>query len=758
MRSRALKLKLFGSAVGFAVVAAVAPPLAQAQAAAGQTPSTVAEIVVTAMKQGSQSVQNVPTSIAVLGSVQLQTMGVSNFADFARSVPGLNFADLGAGDKRYIIRGVNSAGEAQTAVYYDNIPVTGLGGAATDFGGRQPDLDLYDTQQIEVLRGPQGTLYGANSQSGVIRFVTNKPNLDRFDASALADLSDTTHGGGNYAIKGMVNVPIVEGKLAARLVAYDNDQSGFIDNPLRHLKDVNYFHESGGRFSLDWQVDANTTLLGQVFYQKLNSGGQPLERPYDFVVGTTDFPADGSRSYSGFSLTPRNDEIKIYALTGTHDLGWGDLTLAASYFQRNLVDYQDDTVSFKFFGFLQQIGAFPVFPVPDGGVSISPQSSDLFSTEARLHTKFDGPINGVFGLYYDDRTIDFSTNVFATDPATGRPSSTAAQISARDFRDQTKDFAVFGEATWQITKALDLTGGLRYFDTRRDLHSETIIPFFGMGAAGVDPPEHADNNGVIGKVNLSYHLTRDVMAYAQFAQGFRAGGTNAATVAAVPSQYNPDKTNNYELGLKTSWFDRRLTADVAAYLIDIQNLQIAETFDNGAFSGVGNASGSAARSEGVEFDIKARPIPALTLTAGGNYTHAYLTQDFSGNANPNADVGALAVKGAELLNVPNWAGNVSADYGFDLTPDYRGSVGGDVEYTGRVKNTSYDAGFNEPLPSYVLVNLRASVTWRKYEVTLYADNVFDKNAQVNVINDVDDAYNVLTNRPRTVGVRLNARW
>jgi iron complex outermembrane recepter protein len=752
-------MALFGSAIGGVVLAVMTPTLALAEgAAAGDKAATVGEIVVTAMKQGSQTVQNVPTSIAVLGSAQLQTMGVSNFADFARSVPGLNFADLGPGDKRYIIRGVNSAGEAQTAVYYDNIPVTGVGGAATDFGGRQPDLDLYDTQQIEVLRGPQGTLYGANSQSGVIRFITNKPDLEQYEASALVDLSDTTDGGGNYSIKGMVNLPIVKDKLAARLVGYDNDQSGFIDNPLRHLKDVNYFHESGGRLSLDWQVDSKTSILAQVFYQKLNSGGQALERPNDFVVGATDFPADGARKYSGFSLTPRHDEIKTYALTGNHDFGWADLTIAASYFQRKVLDYQDDTVSFRYFEYLQQIGAFPTFAVPAGGVSISPQSSDLFSTEARLHTKFDGPVNGVFGVYYDDRTIDFSTNVFATDAATGLPSTTAAQISARNFHDVTKDIAVFGEATWQIDKKLALTGGLRYFDTTRDLHSETIIPFFGLGTAGVDAPEHSDNNGVIYKANLSYHLTSDVMAYAQFAQGFRAGGTNAATVAAVPSQYNPDKTNNYEIGLKTAWFDRRLTADVAAYLIDIQNLQIAETFENGAFSGVGNASGSAARSEGFEFDIKARPIPALTITAGGNYTHAYLTQDFSGNANPDADVGALAVKGAALLNVPDWTANLSADYGFDLTPDYRASVGGDVEYTGRVKNTSYDEGFNVSLPSYVLVNLRASVTWRDYQVTLYADNVFDKNAEVNVINDVDDAYNVLTNRPRTVGVRLSARW
>ncbi len=720
------------------------------------------EVVVTAFKQGAQSVQDVPSSIEVLNSERLEAMGVTNFADFSRAVPGLNFVDSGPGDKRYVIRGINSAGEAQTAVYVDNIPLTGIGAAATDFGGSQADLDLYDMQQIEVLRGPQGTLYGANSQAGVIRFVTNQPNPTRFEASALADLSGTQSGGGNYQFKGMVNLPLVDGKLAVRLVGYDDYFSGFIDNPLRQESNYNNARQAGGRLGIKWQIDADTSILGQVFYQRLNSGGQPFERPYDFTIGTNFFPADGERQYSQFSKTPHYDEVRIYSLTGVHDFHWSELTVAASYFDRGLTVYQDDTTSFRFFEFLQSIGAFPSFPVPAGGVSVSPESTRLASTEVRLNTKFDFPVNGVVGVYYDNRRNDFSTNVFATNPVTGYPEA-ATQIDQRDFQDTTKDFALFGEATWKITSRLSLLGGLRYYNDVRDLQSATQIPFFGLGVPGVDPPEHAHNTGTIKKVNVSYRLTDQAMVYAQYSEGFRAGGTNAATVALVPAQYNPDTTKNYEVGTKTSWLNNRVTANLALYDIGIYDMQVSELFGaGGAFSGVGNASGKDAESKGVEFDLSARPIEGLLISAGANYTKAKLAKDLSGMTNATLNVGSLAVDGAPVLNVPEWNASLSADYGFNVGSDYRVSVGGDVDYTGSVAQTSYDdepyANFNVRLPAYTLVNLRASVSWREYQAQLYANNVFDKNAQVNAINDVDDPYNILTNRPRTVGVRLSAHF
>jgi outer membrane receptor protein involved in Fe transport len=555
---------------------------------------------------------------------------------------------------------------------------------------------------------------------------------------------------------------VIDGKLAVRLVGYDDYTSGFIDNPLRDQNNYNEARQAGGRIGIKWQIDEDTSLLAQVFYQHLYSGGQPLERPFGFTIGDNYFAPNGERQYAQYSETPRYDDVRIYALTGEHDFHWSDLTVATSYFDRDITVYQDDTTSFRFFEYLQSLGEFPPFAVPAGGVSISPEKTGLFSTEIRLNTKFDSPINGVVGVYYDDRVNRFSTNVFATDPATGYADA-ATQIDERSFKDTTQDFAVFGEATWRITSKLSLLGGLRYYNDTRDLLSATQIPFFGLGVAGVDPPEHAQNVGTIPKVDLSYRLTDRALVYAQYSEGFRAGGTNAAPVATVPGQYNPDTTKNYEIGAKTSWLDNHLTANIAVYVIDIYNMQVAELFGaGGAFSGVGNAAGKDAESKGVELDVTARPVSGLVLEFGANYTNAKLTKDLSGVSDASIDVGTLAVKGAPLLNVPQWNASFSADYGFNVTPDYRVSIGGDVDYTGSVAQTSYDdepyANFNVRLPAYTLVNLRASVNWHSYQAQFYANNVFDKNAELNALNDVDDAYTILTNRPRTVGIRLSAHF
>jgi outer membrane receptor protein involved in Fe transport len=726
---------------------------AQDSAPAAATPDQDEVVVtVTAYKQGALAVQKVPGSIAVLGQARLEAMGVANFADFARSVAGLTFADYGPGDKRYIIRGINSAGEAQTATYYDNVAMTGMGGSATDFGGQQADLDLYDVQQIEVLRGPQGTLYGSNSQSGVIRFVTNKPKLDRFGASLLLDGSQTTDGGGNYAVKGMVNLPLVEDKLAMRVVAYRDDLSGFIDNTLRDKSDYNYYRDSGVRIGLKGKLGDRTTLLAQYFYHSMASGGQPQERNVSIVDADTGiaYPAAGDRKNDLYSWEPRTDTTRIMALTLEHSFDKADLTIATSYTDREARVVEDDHASFNFFHFLQSIEAFPPdLDIPDAGVSVAPQSSKLFSTEARINTHFDGPVNGVFGVYYSDRTIDFATYLYGSVAATGLPDYAGPVLSNRVFADETKDLAVFGEATWKITPALAFTGGVRVFKTDRSIYSHSIVPFFGLSSPS-ETTTNADADGTIYKANLSYSLTPDVIVFTQYAEGYRGGGTNASSSPDVPPGYAPDRTRNYEAGIKSSLFGGKVLANLTAYSIDLIDLQVEQRFGvGGVFAGVGNVSGTAARSQGAEFDVTARPIPGMTLVFAAGYSDAKLTKDLP-------TLGALALEGTPLLRVPKSSYSVSADHRFTLAGKSV-SVGGDLQHVEGVEYTSYDE-YNVPTAAYTLVNLRASLNLDAYTVTLYANNAFDENAQVNIENTVNDPYNVLTNRPRTIGVRLNARW
>jgi outer membrane receptor protein involved in Fe transport len=720
---------------------------------ADDSTATLEEVVVTALKRGNEAVQSVPVSIAVLDSARLEKMGAAEFADFARSVSGLTFVDAGPANKRYVIRGINSAGEAQSALYYDNIPVTGLGGAATEFGGTQPDLALYDVQQVEVLRGPQGTLYGSNSQSGVIRIVTNKPKLNAFEGGVTTDISDTSDGGFNYGIRGVFNAPLSD-RFALRLVGYRDDTDGFTDNPLRNRKNVNDIRNNGGRLSALWQIADRTSLLGQFFYQKLETGGRPLSRPFDGTITVNDYPADGERKASLFAPEPHEDTSKVYALTLDHDFGPAALTVAATRFDRDVMDIQDYTVSFDFFRFLQSIGVPPFssgFPIPQGGVYLAPQSSKLTTGEARIATKLDGRVNGVFGVYYSDRDIDYLNDIVAANPQTGAPDISLGRVSSRALADKMKDLAVFGEVNVNITDALTFTGGARWFDTKRDLQAVTLFAFFSGAGPIVEAPQHGENKDTIFKGVLSYKFTPGFMAYAQYAEGYRGGGTNASTVAFVPPQYDPDNTVNYEVGFKSSWLNNRLVLNVAAYRIDLENLQVGMRFGpGGAFSGVGNVSGKVARSNGFELDFEARPVDNLSLILSASRIDATLVRDVP-------ELGVAATNGASLLGVPDFTGSAAADYAWPIGGKYTASLGADLQYSGKVKHTRYDED-DFPTDDYTLVNVRTGVAWDHYDATLYVSNLFDEHAEVNAFKSVNDPIRILTNRPRTVGVRFGAKW
>lgn len=730
--------------------------LAAMPAAAQTADGKSEEIVVTALKRGDQQLQDVAGSIAVLGQEQLVARGVVEFSDFARSVAGLNFIDSGAGDKRYILRGINAAGEAQAAVYYDNIPVTGIGGAATDFGARQPDLQLYDVQQVEVLRGPQGTLYGSNSQSGVIRFVTNKADPSKWAGSAQGEISSTQDGGLNFGVRAMINVPVIQDVLAVRLVGYTDSISGFVDNIYRNQKDFNDTQRDGIRASVTLTPDAQTKIVGQYFFQNLATGGRAYTRPFDERIPRADplgnfFPAAGERAISMIGHERRSDRINIYALTAERNLGWATVTAAGSLFDRDVVDHTDNGPSFRYFEYLQRIGQFPPVTVPAGSVSYSPQSSKMWSGELRLATSLDGPLNGVVGVFYSDRENAFSTSTIVVDAATGELNFSIPPISQRKFLDKTEDFAVFGELTFDITDQLSVTGGARWFDTRRSLVAQTIVPFFGLGAPGTTSAR-AKNTDVILKGLVSYKITPDFLVYGQYSEGFRAGGTNASSFSGVPPQYDPDSTINYEIGAKTSWLDNRLTLNVAAYMIDLQNLQVEQRFGpGGAFSGIGNINGGAARSKGVEVDLTVRPMRGTTLSFAGNYTDARLTRTIG-------ELGNDATKGTRLVRVPEVNFSVSGDHEFPLGDSVTANLGFSVSHTGRIENSYYTSEFNKPTQAYTLVDLRSQFRFERFKLDVFVNNVFDKAAQLTVFSTINDPYVVLANRPRTIGGRVSVNF
>jgi outer membrane receptor protein involved in Fe transport len=325
-------------------------------------------------------------------------------------------------------------------------------------------------------------------------------------------------------------------------------------------------------------------------------------------------------------------------------------------------------------------------------------------------------------------------------------------VSSRRFKDNTEEIALFGEATVEITDRLSAVGGVRWFQTKRANDAETIVPFFGLGAPGVTPTQRSKNDGVIFKGGLSYQATDNVLLFAQYAEGFRSGGTNASVAVEVPAQYEPDETVNYEIGAKTTWLDDRLLLNLTAYQIDLKDLQLGMTFGpGGAFSGVGNVSGTVARSKGFEADATIRPIDPLTIVVAASVIDAKLIEDLTAFDLPNA------VDGAKLIGVPDYTYSISADYEFTVLNDIAATIGMSVARNGDVDVHRYDS-YNLPTDGFTLVDLRSTFSWDSYDLTFYAMNVTDENAQVNVFNSVNDPYVVLTNRPRTIGARLSVHW
>ena len=358
--------------------------LAMAQArssgdeAANENAGMMEEVIVTSRKMGAESLQDIPAAISALDKRALEEGMVTDFEDFARQVPGLTFDDTAPGEKRYVIRGIRSAGQQQVAVYYDEVPIPGVQSSTSDSGGQTTDLKLYDMERVEVLRGPQGTVFGANSQGGTVRFITTQPKLDKWEAYISGELSHTAPSSDdNWNYQAVMNFPISD-TFGARILAYDGKDAGYIDNDrcratnpaedprlpttqlsCLNLNDLNWAETSGLRTNLLWEATDKVRIKGQFWWQKRDTGGDSRYHPYDSY---TDTPSDsvfppghhdqaaaftyfntGKFKNGDYARTFKPDEQWIYSLTGEFDLPFAELTATASRYERDFQYKFDST-------------------------------------------------------------------------------------------------------------------------------------------------------------------------------------------------------------------------------------------------------------------------------------------------------------------------------------------------------------------------------------------------------------------------------
>lgn len=749
MRTFRDKLKTTGSFAVLSIAAAMAAtPVFAAEADTYQ----VEEVVITANKRGAESVQDVGTSIGVLGEEALAQRDITQIIDITRNVAGLNVVDQGPGQKTFMIRGLIGAGESTVGLYYDNLPTNGSGESAAASSGRQTDLYVFDAERVEVLRGPQSTLYGSSALAGVVRIITKEADASALGGQVVVDGSSTAHGGSNYALKGMLNLPIVEDKLAVRLVAYKTRDGGFIDNTYLNRKDVNNVDNVGFRLNTKAWLGDHTTLTGQLFVQEIEAQDKPTHRPYDEVIGATVYRAAGELRNDAKALQPRTDHTVMGGLTLEHEFENANLTISQAYFKRKNTDAADASELNDYFGYLVSQGNFPPVPRMKQGIFQSGQETEMWTSEARVATKLDGPLNGVFGVMYQDRKIQIDNRFREIDNA-GRPIDTVALWYNRTADFQLKQIAAFGEATYEFNDKLSILGGIRVFKNERHDISTSVVPFMRvLGQAGAQDNVTSKESKAIYKAQVTYKANEDMMFYASVSEGYRAGGTVVRVVEQLPESYGADYTLNYEAGVKSDWFDRRLQANLSVYRINWYDMQYSGSFFNGTFEGVLNCEGKCAHSQGVELDLHARPMQGLDLTVAATAFKAELDKQLiNGEGDPLA--------GTQLRNTPSFSFSTSGSYTWELSNGLTAMVRADVQHVGKVPITHYRIADNRPGKAYTLVNAAASIaSGERWDVKLYVRNLFDKAAEVNVANDATTPYLIYTNQPRTVGVSLGVKY
>ena len=691
------------------------------------------EVVVTAQKR-SESMQNVPLSISVVDSKLIDNLHANSLNDLGGYVPGLQVVSGGSpGQATLSIRGITplGGGAATVGTYIDDAP---LGGSSSYSRTASFALDLlpYDVQRIEVLSGPQGTLYGASALGGLLKYVLTPPDLSSFSARVGGDLMDVS-GAGNVGggARAWVNMPIIQDQLGM-LASYAYESTpGYIDNTQTGQSDQNSVRQQSGRLALLWKpIDDLAVHLGAL-YQKIDASGNAtvaLDR-------ATLQPLGGDLTDNNYVPQRFDKEIGYYTATLNWKLGWADFTSATSY-SRSVQTQVTDTT--RLYGAL-----LPVLGYPDGG--ITPFSIELslskVTEEMRLASSTGGALEWLVGAFYTHEGSSNSQIVTASS-FSGQPLPSAFNpLAVLELPSTYKEYAGFGNATWHITSLFDLSGGLRY---ARNEQTFSQIGLGGLLVGNSDVPGASAEDVLTYSVSPAVHLTRDVMAYVRVASGYQPGGPNFA-LPNVPPTFKSDRTTNYEVGLKSKFWDNRVLFNADVFYIDWNDIQVT-VFNPAGISYFAN--GGTASSRGVEATLSVNPLQGLILGTTFAYTDAKLTQDVPALSGFNGD---------PMPSVPRYSGSFQADYSHALTPQWNGHLGAGL----RLRDDTLTQFPHNPnsyrLPGYGALDLNMEVENGRYTVRFYAKNLTDHRAYENY-GPLGPQLEGMLVLPRTLGLAADVRF
>jgi iron complex outermembrane receptor protein len=794
-----------------ALMASASPSLAQTGAGAqGAGPGEVEgqqDIIVTATKRAS-TVQDVPFSINAQTQEDIERSGSTTIEDLSRNVAGLSIQNLGPGQSQVSVRGV-SAGQVvrdqpgvkeQVGIYLDESVIS--------LSLFTPDIDLFDLNRVETLRGPQGTLFGSGSVGGTIRYITNQPDPDRLEGQVEANINlvDGDDFGGH--LKGAINLPLSD-TAAVRAVGYHTEYGGFV-NARREGggfdEDVNDGRRTGGRIALLFQPTEDISITPRVVYQEVRANGFNRQEVYNLYANpfTTTRPAVTFKEREQFLLLDERfkDDTLIADLTASIGLGAVDLTSVTSYINRDIFVGRDAsalsgsvTVDLRTLGIDQAAVLLPSNLV---------DTTDLkqWTQELRLSSSGSGPFQWVIGGFYSDVERLYSQRLptpgydAAVDAALG--AGTSASLANgfpanspynADIPYDIKQLAVFGEASYDLTERLTATVGARYYD----FEEERTFKSGGLFANGDNNVDKTKSDGVSPRLLVSYEATDRVTVNAQLAKGFRLGGVNdplnlplcdggapdgpdRRTFGGFPT-YDDETLWNYELGVKSQ--GRGFTFNAAAFYTDIKNLQV--TADAGSCSSRVVFNAEKAHTMGLEFELAASPVPGLDFSINGSLLQAEF--DSTLESATGAVIAGIR-EGNRLPSVPKFQISANASYSWPMD-----SLGGEAfvaasfQHVGSRYTQPADQEDNPrtfvhglpfggapagasttldlKLPDYQLVNLSVGVEMAQgLNLIAYVNNLFDENPILSFDRERGGrarlGYSI--GQPRTFGVTVRKRF
>ncbi|MBY8825602.1 TonB-dependent receptor domain-containing protein [Sphingomonas colocasiae] len=709
------------------------------QALAAQGDDTAGDIIVTATKS-RQRLVDVPASITAETGAQLRRRGATQLQDIVATTPGLSNPGQGSGNgTNLVIRGVTtdrsaSLKQSTVSVLFDDIPVD-----PATAGLEATNLRIVDVERIEVLRGPQGTLFGSGSLSGAVRYITNKPDATRISGSIEGSFAGTKSGADSQWGNAVLNLPLVADRVAVRAVGYAFDEGGWVDNIPFDRRNVNRNRTYGGRIGLLAQATdrLRVTLTGAYQHSRDYAGGESLY----FQPAGSDKQVSTNRDSGDSSV-----KSTIANLGLTYDLGGVSLFSSSTYLHRKVEFLQD----FGFYTDLLQL-QFGLPALDNATPGRTYNSANIFMQELRVASNGQGPFRWTLGAFYlRSRTPRGGQTVTAPGLLPYLGTDNLIDVSAPGGQEE---ISGFGEATYSIADTLDLTAGLRVAKTSLDITSTSSgLLVTGSGTDVFVSHAPSDETSVNPRVSLLYRPTGQLSLYAQAARGYRVGGANLTAGLAgpgIPLTYKSDTLWNYEVGIKTSLMDGRLQINADVYYIDWSDLQIS--LDNNNINYTGNAG--AARLYGFEAEVAAKPASWLDLGGSLALNDAALTQDTPNLVRPNGVVGVTAGQRLPASSRVQAAAYAQLNFRIGDDPAYVRASG---QYVGPAYSDFASEGIR--FGDYGTVDLRAGIVHDAVEITVFVRNLLDGDGKRSaspaftlgpIFGSAQNAYRV---RPRQIGL------